>query len=299
MVNGMHIVRDDYLFLETLAFAFVADFTSPLLEIFLLSAFTSVEAEVSDLAPKIAEFSLACSLASSEACAAACDLARASPFTSVFVLAAFSFVVSILASAFFYAFVFTSAVFFSALSTAGLASTFTSALVEVAPSAFTPKIAEFSLAFAFACSDACTEACAFTRAFALASFFTSFFTLVVVSTVLCAADCAAPFVVAFTLAALLTVADVAAFVLMAALVAACVVALVAACVVALTAPWVAAAFTDLVTVVAPVIPTWAKPAVVIKELTNTKRALFTVFINYCLGYYFIVCSDRREKTQVV
>jgi hypothetical protein len=123
--------------------------------------------------------------------------------------------------------------------------------------------------------------------------------LVVVSTVLCAADCAAPFVVAFTSAALLTVVDVAAFVLTAALVAACVVALVAAWVVALTAPCVAATFTDLVTVVVLVIPTCAKPAVAIKELTNTKRALFTVFINQFLGYYFIVCSDRRENTEVV
>jgi hypothetical protein len=51
--------------------------------------------------------------------------------------------------------------------------------------------------------------------------------------------------------------------------------------VALTAPCVAAAFTDLVTVVVLVTPkfTCAKQAVAIKELTNTKRVLFTVFID--------------------
>ena len=66
---------------------------------------------------------------------------------------------------------------------------------------------------------------------------------------------------------------------------------------AFTAPWVAAAFTDLVTVVVLVTPkfTCAKLAVAIKVLTNTKRDLFTVFIDQFFGCFLFVCSDRKKN----
>src|SRR5688500_1120493 len=143
---GCLIVKGkNYLFLLELAFALVADFTFPFPEILFLSALTSVVVDVSAFAPKIAEFSFAFSLASSDACAAACDLARASPFSFVFVLVVFSLVVSAVAFAFFSVFAFAFNAFLSVLSIAGLASTSTSVFVDVEASALTPNTAEFSL----------------------------------------------------------------------------------------------------------------------------------------------------------
>src|SRR5688500_11149928 len=91
---------DDYLFFPAFAFTLLEDFTSPLAETLFLSAATSVVVEVSELASKMAEFSLACSFASPDAWAAACDLALASVFISALVFAAFLLVASVVVFAF-------------------------------------------------------------------------------------------------------------------------------------------------------------------------------------------------------